>query len=222
MKKILNFIVIMLASVLLISTPLTVTAETKLISLAKEKSTKDNTQNGNNVKKKDNTNNSENKADNKNNADNTNNKNNLDNKNNKASKDLIETAKDDGRFKILIAAIDAAGLTEQLKADEPFTIFAPTDEAFEKLPDGTLDNLLKPENKAKLADILSYHISKNIVNSKDITNLDGKELPMLNEKTLIVTKKNNTIFVNSSKVIATDIYSKNGIIHVIDAVLIPQ
>lgn len=212
MKKILNFIVIMLASVLLISTPLTVTAETKLISLAKEKSIKDNTQDGNNVKKKDNTNNLENK----NNADNTN------NKNNKTSKDLIEIAKDDGRFKILIAAIDAAGLTEQLNTDQPLTIFAPTDEAFQKLPDGTLDNLLKPENKAKLADILSYHVSKNIMNSNDITNSDGKELPMLNGKTLIITKKNDIIFVNSSKIIASDIYSKNGIIHVIDAVLIPQ
>ncbi len=84
------------------------------------------------------------------------------------SKDIIETIQNDGRFKTLISALDAAGLTTELKEDGPFTVFAPTDEAFSNLPSGKLDTLLKAENKNNLKDILSYHISKSTLNSKDI------------------------------------------------------
>ncbi|WP_294403499.1 fasciclin domain-containing protein [uncultured Clostridium sp.] len=184
MKKILNFMILVLTFVLLIQTPLSVMAEAKPSPTTQNEGNKNNTSNQSN-----------------------------DNKS--KSKDIVEIAKEDGRFKTLIAALDSAGLTEQLKDTGPFTVFAPTDEAFDKLPKDTLDNLLKPENKSKLADIISYHVSNSILNSKDIKNTDGNEVKTLNGKTLIVTKKNDTIFVNSSKVIVADIYAKNGIIHVI-------
>ena len=113
-------------------------------------------------------------------------------------------------------------MTTELKEDGPFTVFAPTDEAFSNLPSGKLDTLLKAENKNNLKDILSYHISKSTLNSKDIKKSDGKELPMLNDKNVIVTVRDDTVFINSSKIIIADIFSRNGVIHVIDAVLIPQ
>ena len=138
------------------------------------------------------------------------------------SKDIIETIQNDGRFKTLISALDAAGLTTELKEDGPFTVFAPTDEAFSHLPSGKLDTLLKAENKNNLKDILSYHISKSTLNSKDIKKSDGKELPMLNDKNVIVTVRDDTVCINSSKIIIADIFSRDGVIHVIDAVLIPQ
>lgn len=199
MKKILNFMIIVLAFTLLSQTPLSVMAQTKLAPSTKNEGSTNN----------------KSKSDNKGKSDNI---------NKSTDKDIIETAREDGRFKTLISAIDAAGLTQEFKEDGPFTVFAPTDEAFSKLPAGTLDDLLKPENKSKLADIISYHVSKEIMNSKELNNLDGKEIQTLNndKKSLIVTKKDDTLFINSSKIIVADIYSKNGIIHVIDAVLIPQ
>ena len=128
-------------------------------------------------------------------------------------KDIVDTAVGAGKFETLVAAVKAAGLVETLKGEGPFTVFAPTDEAFAKLPEGTVESLLKPENKDKLVDILTYHV----VPAK----VPAKTAVTLNKKTIKVAKKNDGLFLNDSKVVKTDIVCSNGIIHVIDAVLLP-
>lgn len=137
-------------------------------------------------------------------------------------KSIIEIAQKDGRFTTLLAALDAASLTETLKGDGPFTVFAPTDDAFKKLPPNTVQDLLKPENKDTLTDILLFHVAKNNLSSKDVIALDGKELTMANGKKARIEVKNNEVFIDGAKIIITDIIANNGVIHVIDTVIIPK
>ena len=140
----------------------------------------------------------------------------------KEDKNIIEIAKSDGRFNTLVEALNKANLVSTLEGKGPFTVFAPTDDAFKKLPAGTLENLLKPENKDTLKNILLYHVAKGNLSSADILKLDGKKLTLLNGKTANITVKDGAVFINNAKIIITDIPASNGTIHVIDAVLIPQ
>ena len=136
---------------------------------------------------------------------------------NASAKDIIETATSAGSFKTLVTAIDAAGLTETLKGKGPFTVFAPTDDAFNKLPPGTLDALLK--DKDKLAQILTYHVVPGAVMAKDVKPGD---VPTANGKPLKVTADGGRVKVDNANVVKTDIAADNGVIHVIDSVIIPK
>lgn len=140
----------------------------------------------------------------------------------KDEKNIVDIAVSDGRFNTLVEALKAAGLVDTLKDKGPFTVFAPTDDAFKKLPSGTLEGLLKPENKETLKDILLYHVAKGNLSSKDISKLNGKELALANGKKVKVTVKNGDVFLNDSKIIIVDIKASNGTIHVIDTVLLPK
>ena len=133
--------------------------------------------------------------------------------------DIVDTAVADGRFKTLAAALTAAGLIDTLKGDGPFTVFAPTDEAFAKLPAGTIDELLKPENKQKLTDILLYHVVSGKVMAADVTSLTSAKTVLGKDVTVKVDMGN--VYINDAKVIITDIETSNGVIHVIDSVLLP-
>ncbi len=135
-------------------------------------------------------------------------------------KDIVDTAVAAGSFKTLVAAIKAAGLVETLKGKGPFTVFAPTDEAFAKLPAGTLDTLLKPENKEKLKGILTYHVVAGKVMAKDVVTL--KEAKTVNGQMLTIAVKDGKVMVNNANVVKTDVAASNGVIHVIDAVLLPK
>ncbi len=134
--------------------------------------------------------------------------------------DIVDTAVADGRFKTLAAALTAAGLIDTLKGAGPFTVFAPTDEAFARLPAGTIDELLKPENKQKLTDILLYHAVSGKVMASDVTSLTNATTVLGEDVT--ITVKDGKVFLNDTvQVIITDIETSNGVIHVIDAVLLP-
>jgi uncharacterized surface protein with fasciclin (FAS1) repeats len=136
-----------------------------------------------------------------------------------ASKDIVDTAVAAGSFKTLAAALEAAGLVGALKGPGPFTVFAPTDAAFAKLPAGTLEDLLKPENKDKLKGILLYHVVSGKVMSADIK---GAAKPAtLQGAALDVKAGASGVTVNGAKVTAADVAAKNGVIHVIDAVVLP-
>jgi transforming growth factor-beta-induced protein len=134
--------------------------------------------------------------------------------------DIVDTAVSDGQFKTLVAAVKAAGLVETLKGDGPFTVFAPTDAAFAKLPSGTVEFLLKPENKAELTNILTYHVvpgkmmAADVVKKKTIKTLQGKRVK--------VKVEGEKVMINNANVLKTDIETSNGVIHVIDTVLIPK
>jgi uncharacterized surface protein with fasciclin (FAS1) repeats len=134
--------------------------------------------------------------------------------------DIVDTAVAAGNFKTLVAAVQAAGLVDTLKGTGPFTVFAPTDEAFAKLPAGTVDDLLKPENKDKLVAILTYHVVPAKVMAADVT---GKETMA---KTVqggeITVKGTDGVTVDGAKVIQADIVADNGVIHVIDGVIMPK
>lgn len=132
---------------------------------------------------------------------------------------IVDIAVQDGRFTTLVAALEAAGLVETLQGEGPFTVFAPTDEAFAKLPKGTVETLLKPENKDQLVDILTYHVVSGKVPSKVAVTL--KEATPLNKKQLKLMVKDGSLFINNSKVTTADINCSNGVIHVIDKVLLP-
>jgi transforming growth factor-beta-induced protein len=134
-------------------------------------------------------------------------------------KDIVDTAVADGRFTTLVAAVQAAGLVDTLKGEGPFTVFAPTDDAFAALPAGTVDELLKPENKQKLTDILLYHVVSGKVMAADVVKLTSA--PTVLGKDVAVKVDMGNVYINESKVIITDIETSNGIIHVIDAVLLP-
>ena len=134
-------------------------------------------------------------------------------------KDIVDTAVADGRFTTLVAAVGAAELVDTLKGEGPFTVFAPTDDAFAALPAGTIDELLKPENKQKLTDILLYHVVAGKVMAAEVTAL-ASAATALGKDVAIKTDMGN-VYVNDSKVIITDIETSNGVIHVIDAVLLP-
>lgn len=137
-------------------------------------------------------------------------------------KDIVDIAINDGRFNTLVEALKAADLVDTLKGEGPFTVFAPTDDAFKKLPAGTLESLLKPENKDTLKDILLYHVAKGNLKAEDVLKLDGKELTLENGKTAKISVRDGQVFINDAKVIITDIIGNNGVIHVIDTVLIPK
>lgn len=134
-------------------------------------------------------------------------------------KDIVDTAVAAGSFKTLAAALGAAGLVDTLKGPGPFTVFAPTDEAFAKLPAGTVETLLKPENKAKLVDILTYHVVAGEVNAEAAMKL--KEATALNKKMITLEVKDGALYLNKSKVTAADVKCSNGVIHIIDTVLMP-
>ena len=137
-----------------------------------------------------------------------------------ANHDIVDTAVAAGTFKTLVAAVQAAGLVETLKGAGPFTVFAPSDDAFAKLPAGTVEDLVKPENKAKLTAILTLHVLPGAVHAADIT---GKTLSptTVNGETLHVDGTHGVV-VNGAHVTTADIASTNGVIHVIDAVLLPK
>lgn len=140
-----------------------------------------------------------------------------------ANKDIVEVLKKDNKqFSTIVKALEAAGLVDTLKGEGPFTIFVPTDRAFEQLPRGTVDNLLKPENKAKLTDILTYHVTNGKLPAEEVTKLNGKDLTMLNNKTTKIEVKNGAVYINGAKVLKTDVPASNGVIHVIDTVLMPK
>src|SRR5438270_10042001 len=139
---------------------------------------------------------------------------------NKSTKDIVDTAVAAGNFKTLAAALKAAGLVDTLKGDGPFTVFAPTDEAFAKLPAGTVDDLLKPENKEKLVGILTYHVVPGRAMAKDVAGM--KTAKTVNGKELKLKAGDDKVMVNDATVTKADIEASNGVIHVIDAVLMPQ
>lgn len=134
-------------------------------------------------------------------------------------KDIIDTAVANGSFKTLVAAVKAAGLVDTLKGKGPFTLFAPTDAAFSSLPEGTVANLLKPENKDKLVAILTHHVLAGAVTSKAVV---GKKLsPKTVNGTSLSVDGTNGVMVSGAKVVTADVKASNGIIHVIDKVLLP-
>jgi uncharacterized surface protein with fasciclin (FAS1) repeats len=134
--------------------------------------------------------------------------------------DVVDTAVAAGDFATLVTAIKAAGLVETLKGDGPFTVFAPTDEAFGKLPSGTLESLLNPENKQKLSSILTYHVVPGKVMASEVVNLSDAKT--VNGQLLMIKTSDGAVTVNNAKVIKTDIDCSNGVIHVIDTVLLPK
>lgn len=132
--------------------------------------------------------------------------------------DIVDTAAA-GHFNTLVAAVKAAGLVDTLKGPGPFTVFAPTDEAFAKLPPGTLESLLQPENKEKLQKILTYHVVAGNVMAKDVVKLQSAKTV---EGGSLTIKAGGGVMVNNAHVIETDITASNGVIHVIDTVLLPK
>ncbi len=136
--------------------------------------------------------------------------------------DIVDTAAGNKDFSTLVAAVQAAGLVETLKSKGPFTVFAPTNAAFAKLPAGTVESLLKPENKATLVKILTYHVVSGKVLAADVVKLDGKMVKTVQGSEVSISVAGGKVKVNDSNVIATDIETSNGVIHVIDTVLLPK
>ncbi len=137
------------------------------------------------------------------------------------AKDIVDTAVSAGQFETLVAAVKAAGLVETLKGDGPYTVFAPTDEAFAKLPAGTVEDLLKPENKEQLVAVLTYHVVPGKVMSKDIAGkkIDAKTVQGSMAK---VDATGSGAKIDNANIVKVDIETDNGVIHVIDAVILPQ
>jgi len=133
--------------------------------------------------------------------------------------DIVDTAVA-GKFNTLVAAVKAAGLVDTLKGPGPFTVFAPTDEAFAKLPAGTLESLLQPENKAKLRSILLYHVVAGRVTAAEVVKLDLAKTA--EGQNITIKTMNGKVMVNNAQVTKTDILASNGVIHVIDTVLMPK
>lgn len=133
--------------------------------------------------------------------------------------DIVDTAVADGRFTTLVAAVEAAGLVETLKGEGPFTVFAPTDDAFAALPEGTVESLLLPENKQQLTDILLYHVVSGKVMAADVTELESATTVL--GKDIAIKVDMGNVYINDAQVIITDIETSNGVIHVIDAVILP-
>lgn len=134
--------------------------------------------------------------------------------------DIVDTAISAGSFGTLVQAVQAADLVETLKGEGPFTVFAPTDEAFAKLPEGTLEELLKPENKSKLQAILTYHVVPGKVMSEDAAALSSAKT--VNGQSFNITESDGGLMVNQANVTKADIKASNGVIHVIDQVLLPE
>ena len=138
----------------------------------------------------------------------------------KHSPDIVDTAVAAGNFKTLAAALKAADLIETLKGKGPFTVFAPTDKAFGKLPKGTVEELLKPENKEKLTSILTYHVVPGRVMAADVVKLSEAKTVQGSKAKIRVT--DGKVYVDEAQVTATDIKAGNGVIHVIDSVILPN
>jgi transforming growth factor-beta-induced protein len=136
------------------------------------------------------------------------------------AQDIVTTAVAAGQFKTLAAALKAAGLVETLQGKGPFTVFAPTDEAFAKLPKGTVEELLKPENKAQLTSILTYHVVAGNFMAKDVAGM--KDAKTVNGQSVTISVKDGVVSIDAAKVVKTDITCSNGVIHVIDTVLMPK
>ncbi len=136
-----------------------------------------------------------------------------------AEKDIVDTAVGAKQFSTLVAAVQAAGLVETLKGEGPFTVFAPTNEAFAKLPEGTVATLLKPENKEKLIAVLTYHVVPGKVMAADVVKLSKAKT--VQGKEVTITVADGGVKVDKANVIKTDIVTSNGVIHVIDAVILP-
>jgi transforming growth factor-beta-induced protein len=136
--------------------------------------------------------------------------------------DIVDTAVAAGSFSTLAAALGAADLVATLKSEGPFTVFAPTDEAFAKLPEGTVADLLKPENKAKLAAILTYHVLSGEILASTVVTMDGKTAATVNGASVTIGVKDGTVTIDDATVLTTDIKTSNGVIHIIDSVMIPK
>lgn len=135
------------------------------------------------------------------------------------SKTIVAVASEAGSFKTLVAAVKAAGLVDVLQGEGPFTVFAPTDEAFAKLPAGTVENLLKPENREQLKAILTYHVLPAKVMAADVKPMQAKTV---NGQKVNIQIADNQVKVDSATVVKTDIMASNGVIHVIDTVILPK
>jgi uncharacterized surface protein with fasciclin (FAS1) repeats len=135
---------------------------------------------------------------------------------------IVEVAVGNKSFSTLVAAVKAAGLVETLSGAGPFTVFAPTDEAFAKLPKGTVEDLLKPENKEKLTAILTYHVLAGKVMAADAIALDGKSAATVNKQEIAIKVKDGKVMINDATVILADVPASNGVIHAIDTVLLPK
>jgi uncharacterized surface protein with fasciclin (FAS1) repeats len=135
-------------------------------------------------------------------------------------KDIVDVAAENGSFTTLVAAVKAAGLVDTLKGEGPFTVFAPTDEAFAKLPAGTVEMLLKPENKDKLVAVLTYHVVSGKVMAADVVNV--KSAATVQGQMLMVKADDSGVMINNAKVVMADVKASNGVIHVIDTVLLPK
>ena len=133
--------------------------------------------------------------------------------------DIVDIAASNDDFSTLVAAVSAAGLVDTLKGDGPFTVFAPTNAAFEKLPAGTVESLLEPDNKDTLTSILTYHVVAGKVMAEDVVTLSSATT--VNGKDVHIRVKDGSVYINKSKVVMTDIEASNGVIHVIDTVLLP-
>jgi uncharacterized surface protein with fasciclin (FAS1) repeats len=136
------------------------------------------------------------------------------------SADIVDTAVSAGDFNTLVAAVKAADLAGTLKGEGPFTVFAPTDEAFAKLPEGTIETLLKPENKEKLQAILLYHVVPGKVMAAEVVGMNSAKTA--GRQSFSISQKDGGVYVDNAKVVKTDIVCSNGVIHVIDTVIMPQ
>ena len=134
--------------------------------------------------------------------------------------DIVDTAVAAGSFTTLAAALQAADLVDTLKGEGPFTVFAPTDEAFARLPAGTVESLLKPENKAQLVAVLTYHVVPGKVKAADVVKLTSAKT--VNGQSVTITVTDGAVSVDGAKVTATDIAASNGVSHVIDSVILPK
>jgi uncharacterized surface protein with fasciclin (FAS1) repeats len=135
-------------------------------------------------------------------------------------KDIVDVAAENGSFNTLVAAVTAGGLVDTLKSDGPFTVFAPTDEAFANLPEGTVEMLLKPENKDKLVAVLTYHVVSGKVMSTDVVKLDSAAT--VQGQSVKVKVVDGSVMINNATVVTADVKASNGVIHVIDTVLLPK
>ncbi len=135
-------------------------------------------------------------------------------------KDIVDTAVGAGQFNTLVAAVKAAGLVDTLKSEGPFTVFAPTDDAFAKLPAGTVENLLKPENKDKLIAVLTYHVVPGKVMAADVVKLNSAKT--VQGQSVKINASDMGVMIDNAKVLKTDIGTSNGVIHVIDSVILPK
>jgi uncharacterized surface protein with fasciclin (FAS1) repeats len=138
----------------------------------------------------------------------------------KKSADIVDTAVSAGQFNTLVAAVKAAGLVDTLKGDGPFTVFAPTDEAFAKPPEGTVETLLKPENKDKLIAVLTYHVVSGKVMAADVVKLS--EAKTVQGQNVSIEVADAKVKIDGANVVKTDIKTSNGVIHVIDSVILPK